>query len=62
MWQLSEKVIRKFRAAEGTGEEIRLDHAMLAFSGDVIGRICCENPTDLLDDPKFSPDWYVLWL
>ncbi|CAO2651135.1 Nn.00g094320.m01.CDS01 [Neocucurbitaria sp. VM-36] len=60
MWQLAEKVVQRFQSVEGTGQEVRLDHAMLAFSGDVIGRICCENPTDLLDDPKFSPDWYNL--
>jgi hypothetical protein len=50
---------RRFESLKGTGTVVRLDHAFVAFSGDVISRICCENHTDMLEDPDFSPHWYV---
>ncbi|KAF2866566.1 cytochrome P450 [Massariosphaeria phaeospora] len=55
-----EKLIKRFTSFQGTGQIIRLDHAMLAFSGDVIGHVCVENPAELMDEKDFSPAWYDL--
>ena len=51
------KLMRRFEALNGTGQIIRLDHAFIAFSGDVITRLCTDKPRDLLDEASFSPDW-----
>jgi len=54
-------VVRKFESRlieiEGSGAVIRLDHAFSAFSGDIIGKICWENPGSFLDDSEFAPAW-----
>ena len=50
-------VNRRFEALKGTGMVIRLDHAFVAFSGDIIGRLCCEDHTDMLEDEQFAPYW-----
>ncbi|KAF2678009.1 cytochrome P450 CYP551C1, partial [Lentithecium fluviatile CBS 122367] len=55
---LAEKFANRFQVLENTGTIVRLDHAMLCYTGDMISRICCENPTSLLDDEGFSADWY----
>ncbi|KAL8906325.1 MAG: hypothetical protein Q9207_002100 [Kuettlingeria erythrocarpa] len=36
------------------------DHAFSAFTGDVIGKICCESKEDFLDHPDFAPQWFEL--
>lgn len=59
IWGLTIKLMKRFEALRGTGEVVRLDHAMLAFSADVIARICCDEPTDLVDHPAFGPHWYA---
>lgn len=41
----------------GTKRVIRLDHVFSAFAGDVIGRICCETPPNLMSEPEFGKDW-----
>ncbi|KAI1292699.1 cytochrome P450 [Xylaria venustula] len=51
----------RLRDYNGQGKVIRLDHALSAFSGDIIGRICLGDvkPQDkFLNDPEFAPDWY----
>ena len=55
--ELVYKLIQRLEAVKGTDTIIRLDHAFNAFSGDVVGRICCENKNDFLDDPNFAPQW-----
>ncbi|KAH8882984.1 putative cytochrome P450 [Thozetella sp. PMI_491] len=55
-----EKLIARFRSFAGTGRIVRLDHAMLAFSGDVVGHVCVDNPAELIEDENFSPAWYDL--
>lgn len=52
-------VNRRFEALRETGTVIRLDHVFVAFSGDVIGRLCCEDHTDMLEDAEFTPQWLV---
>jgi cytochrome P450 len=55
--ECTEKLLARFASFAGTGRIVRLDHAMLAFSGDVIGNICVESPAALIDDTDFSPQW-----
>lgn len=50
---------RRFETLRGAGTVIRLDHAFVAFSGDIISRICCENHTDMVEDPNFAPHWWA---
>lgn len=52
----------RLRNLEGKNQVIRLDHALSAFSGDIIGRICLGNvdpAEEFLADPSFAPDWLV---
>lgn len=59
---LTEKlVVGRFEALKGTSEVVRLDHAFTAFSGDVISRICVDDPPNLVDDPEFAPAWFDLF-
>ncbi|KAI0812130.1 cytochrome P450 [Xylaria sp. FL0064] len=51
----------RLREFEGQRKVVRLDHALSAFSGDIIGRICLGDvgPDDkFLNDLDFAPDWY----
>jgi len=50
----------RFEGLKGKGTVIRLDHAFLAFSGDIISRLCCESHVDMVEDPKFAPHWFDL--
>lgn len=51
------KLNNRLEALKGSNTVVRLDHAFLAFSGDVIGIVCCEERADFLDDPDFAPQW-----
>jgi cytochrome P450 len=55
--KIVDKLISRFESFNGTGRIVRLDHAMLAFSGDIIGHVCVENPAGLVDDEDFAPAW-----
>lgn len=44
-------------ALKGTHSVVRLDHAFFAFTGDVIGRVCLDEPSNYLIDPQFAPQW-----
>lgn len=59
--ELCEKLIRRFQSFKGTGKVVRLDHAFLAFSGDVISRLCIDDPPNLVDHPDFAPEWFDLF-
>ncbi|KAL8663897.1 MAG: hypothetical protein Q9202_003446 [Teloschistes flavicans] len=54
-------VIGRFERFKGTGKVVRFDHAFTAFSGDVISRLCVDDPPNLVDDPDFSPGWFDLF-
>ena len=41
----------------GSKRVIRLDHVFSAFTGDVIGRICCETTPNLMNQADFSAEW-----
>ncbi|KAI0866419.1 putative benzoate 4-monooxygenase cytochrome P450 [Xylaria cubensis] len=49
---------RKVLAAKGTGVPLRLDHAFMSFTGDIVGEIACGESPQLLDAPNFTPEWY----
>lgn len=57
---LAESFAYKFHKLENTNVVVRLDHAMVCYTGDMISHVCCEDPTSLLDDENFSVDWWVL--
>ncbi|GFF32208.1 trichodiene oxygenase [Aspergillus udagawae] len=61
--ELTEKlIVNRFESFKGTGKVVRLDHAFTAYSGDVINRLCMDDPPDVLvNDPEFSPWWYNLF-
>ncbi|KAH7115075.1 cytochrome P450 [Dendryphion nanum] len=59
--EVAAKLETRIRQHAGTGKPIRLDHAYAAFSGDIIGSICCggrDAEVHFLDEPDFAPDWY----
>lgn len=62
------KLVGRFEKLKGTDTVIRLDHVFTAFTGDVIGNLCCVERINFLDDENFSPEWCVhrlnviLWL
>ena len=58
IYQVVQKFVARLEALEGSNTVVRLDHAFSALSGDVIGRICCVDKTDFLDDPNFAVWWY----
>ena len=62
LWPILAEVVEKFagrlEALKGTESVVRLDHACLAFSGDVIGQICWDDKEKFLDDPNFAPEWH----
>ncbi|KAF4631127.1 hypothetical protein G7Y89_g7013 [Cudoniella acicularis] len=51
----------RFGSFKGTKQVVRLDHAFLAFSGDVISRLCIDDPPNFVDDPNFAPEWFELF-
>ncbi|KAF2003379.1 cytochrome P450 [Amniculicola lignicola CBS 123094] len=56
--ELMDKLLGRFDILNGTNTVVRLDHVLTCFTGDVISRICCDSPTDLIDDEQFSADWH----
>ena len=60
--ELCEKlVIGRFESFKGTGKPARLDHAFTAFSGDMISRICIDDPPIFVDDRELSPGLFELY-
>lgn len=63
MEPLFASVLRRFeerlRAAKGT--VIRMDHAFVAFSGDLIRSVTCEGIDFLMDDKEWSHTWFELF-
>ncbi|TVY27315.1 Cytochrome P450 monooxygenase [Lachnellula hyalina] len=49
------KLEKRFQALKGTGTVVRLDYAFTAYTGDVIGQVCCEDREEFLEDPEFAP-------
>lgn len=62
VWELTDKlIVERFGSFEGTGKVVRLDHAFTAYSGDIINRLCIDDPPNLIDDPEFSPWWFDIF-
>ncbi|GFP52833.1 fusicoccadiene C-8 hydroxylase [Trichoderma asperellum] len=61
VWDLTDKLMQRFESFKGTGHIVRLDHALTAFSGDVINRLCIDDPPNLIDDADFSPWWFDIF-
>ena len=60
--ELCEKlVVGRFESFKGTNKVVRLDHAFTAFAGDVINRMCIDDPPNFVDDPEFAPGWFSLF-
>ena len=53
------KLVGRFDKLKGTETVIRLDHVFAAFTGDVIGNLCCVERVNFLDDENFPPEWCV---
>ncbi|KAF2708717.1 cytochrome P450 [Pleomassaria siparia CBS 279.74] len=54
------KLMKRFEDLKDSERVVRLDHAMLAYTGDVVGHICVDNPKELIADENFAPEWYNL--
>lgn len=54
---LAEKFAKRLHELEGTNTVVRLDHALVCYTGDMISHVCCEDPTFLLDGKDFNADW-----
>lgn len=62
VWDLTDNlIVKRFQSFKGTGKVVRLDHAFTAYSGDVINRLCIDDPPNLIDDPDFSPWWFDIF-
>jgi hypothetical protein len=60
--ELCEKlIIGRFESFKGTGKVVRLDYAFTAFSGDVVSRLCIDDPPNFVDNPEFAPGWFELF-
>lgn len=60
--ELCEKlIVGRFESFKGTGKVVRLDHAFTAFAGDVISRLCIDDPPNFVDSPEFAPGWFDLF-
>ena len=60
VFDIATRLSRRLESYQGTEHIIRLDHAYSALAGDVIGRICCETHSDLVEEDDFGADWYNL--
>ena len=53
---------RRLQSLKGSHHIIRLDHVFYAFSGDMIGEICCESPPNFINHPDFAPHLYETFI
>ena len=60
--EVVDKLLSRLGALRESNAVIRLDHVFTAFTGDVIGKICCDEREDFLNDPEFAPQWYGVQL
>lgn len=51
-------LVGRLKEHSGSDKPIRLDHAFAALAGDIVSRLCIEQPKmSFLDDAEFSPGW-----
>jgi cytochrome P450 len=58
VFEVATRLAQRLQSYKGTNEVVRLDHAYVALAGDIIGRICCENHSDLVLEDDFGVEWY----
>ncbi|KAI0187257.1 putative cytochrome P450 [Astrocystis sublimbata] len=44
----------------GTKSVVCLDYVFVAFAGDMIGKICCDNPPTMMAKEEFGKEWHAL--
>lgn len=47
----------RLKQLRGLRRVVRLDHVFAAFAGDVIGRILCETPPNMMKQADFGAHW-----
>lgn len=57
---VAKRFARRLESYQGTGQIIRLDHAYVALAADVVGSICFESNSSMIDQPTFGVEWYDL--
>ncbi|KAG6986408.1 fusicoccadiene C-8 hydroxylase [Physcia stellaris] len=55
---LTRRFCERVDSYKGTPKVIQLNHALHAYTGDVITRICCDEYPNLIEDENFSPSWH----
>lgn len=58
--ELAKRFVRRLDSYQGTNQVVRLDHAYVALAADVVGKICFESNSNLIDEPTFGVEWYNL--
>jgi len=59
--QIAEKAAildKRLQRFSGLDTAVHLEHAFSAFAGDIICQICCDHPSELLNDPTFATYWH----
>ena len=57
---VAHRFARRLESYQGSDQVIRLDHAYVALAADVVGRICFESGSSMIDAPNFGVEWYNL--
>ncbi|KAL1598668.1 hypothetical protein SLS60_007808 [Paraconiothyrium brasiliense] len=58
--EVAKRFVRRLDSYQGTDQVIRLDHAYVALAADVVGKICFESNSNMIDEPNFGVEWYNL--
>ncbi|KAL5402290.1 hypothetical protein PMIN03_010802 [Paraphaeosphaeria minitans] len=56
--EVAKRFVRRLDSFRGTDQVIRLDHAYVALAADVVGKICFESNSNMIDEPTFGVEWY----
>lgn len=57
---VAKRFVQRLESYQGTNQVIRLDHAYVALAADVVGKICFESNSSMIDEPNFGVEWYDL--
>lgn len=57
---VAKRFVRRLDSFQGTDQVVRLDHAYVALAADVVGKICFESNSNMIDEPSFGVEWYNL--
>lgn len=53
----AKNLANRLQSLSGSGAVVQIEHAFAAYAGDIICMICCDHPSEMLDDPNFAPYW-----